>query len=640
MTSKSPTTTRTTTSTSTSTFMSAARTRTAARGVLSMAAVRPRMVLLVVAAAAAAVGVAAHPHHHDGPADDTVPIDSVLWIHMLVQAFTWIILFPLTMVLGLVRHRLHVPLSALSLLLTTGGYFLGHGHKGRSFPQSAHGTLASLMIFYLAAQTVLGIYLKLHLRWRLERFVRPTVLVVHGLLGRGFPVVGWVQCLFGVITLRSWCLGGHLGQCLAHHIMGSAFQGYAVIMLIMMKAAVGWLHRRGHSQEWFDSWVIFVWGWVNALTEHQGGKWTHKDLQHTMMGVLWIFGGAVGIWLSRGGRRSVFPGLMLIFTGWAMSSHAQVLMISTMVHALFGYVLMAAGLARIIEICFVLQDGPTGHIPPQPTRQRRRNAAVSAQTSHTEGEEEVGEGEEAEILPPDENNRLHSSHRDERTGAVRYERSAWFEVKTFQYLPPYLLTAAGMLFISATDEELRWADGQGVDAVTWGLIDFSISLGLFLWFNVLIDLYVSMGGYRGQAAGGPQSSILPSGQLEQGGGSARNGERGESDYVPLLSRRSESISATPIPPAGRIGANNAGPAKGPHRRGILANGRSSSTAAAASSQGDRTEKEAVLGNGNGAQAHVLFAESDEENDEEGEGEDPFDDEEGDSADRPRLLARR
>lgn len=57
--------------------------------------------------------------------------------------------------------------------------------------------------------------------------------------------------------------------------------------------------------------------------------------------------------------------------------------------------------------------------------------------------------------------------------------------------------------MSATDEELRWADGQGastsaltsspitslpilflptgVDHITWGLIDFSLSFIIFLW---------------------------------------------------------------------------------------------------------------------------------------------------------------
>src|SRR6266851_5909666 len=36
-----------------------------------------------------------------------------------------------------------------------------------------------------------------------------------------------------------------------------------------------------------------------------------------------------------------------------MSDHAQALMLSTKVHAVFGYTLMLAGLARLIEFCFV-----------------------------------------------------------------------------------------------------------------------------------------------------------------------------------------------------------------------------------------------------------------------------------------------
>ncbi len=35
-----------------------------------------------------------------------------------------------------------------------------------------------------------------------------------------------------------------------------------------------------------------------------------------------------------------------------MSEHAQALMISTRVHAIFGYTLIMAGVTRIIEVCF------------------------------------------------------------------------------------------------------------------------------------------------------------------------------------------------------------------------------------------------------------------------------------------------
>lgn len=44
----------------------------------------------------------------------------------------------------------------------------------------------------------------------------------------------------------------------------------------------------------------------------------------------------------------------IILTGFAMADHPQALMISTRVHAIFGYTLMLAGFARIVEVCFVM----------------------------------------------------------------------------------------------------------------------------------------------------------------------------------------------------------------------------------------------------------------------------------------------
>ena len=37
-----------------------------------------------------------------------------------------------------------------------------------------------------------------------------------------------------------------------------------------------------------------------------------------------------------------------------MSEHAQALELSTKVHAIFGLALMGAGLARIVEVCFIM----------------------------------------------------------------------------------------------------------------------------------------------------------------------------------------------------------------------------------------------------------------------------------------------
>lgn len=116
-------------------------------------------------------------------------------------------------------------------------------------------------------------------------------------------------------------------------------------------------------------------------------------------------------------------------TGWGMSAHEQALMISSKIHALFGYALIAAGVLRVVEICFVLNDQPS---------------------------------------PP---------------GTVRI----------FQMLPPYLLVLGGTLFMSATDEEMHNANDLGIDHVTYALFDFSLSFLIFLLITFLVHLYQNTG---------------------------------------------------------------------------------------------------------------------------------------------------
>lgn len=220
----------------------------------------------------------------------------------------------------------------------------------------------------LFSQVGLGIYLKLHLSRGLHGRIRRWIVLAHGVLGKALPVAAWVQILFGGIAALGFCRDDHLGQCLAHFIMGSAFIGYGILLLILLLVGQAWLRRTGRSQEFFDSAIIAAWGCVNTFTEHRWGQpWVHNDLQHTSMGIIWWCAGLLGLWLSRARdgspRRNLIPGMVVLLTGYAMSGHPQTLMISTMTHAVFGYTLMAAGLARMIEISFVLRDKPAGDEP-------------------------------------------------------------------------------------------------------------------------------------------------------------------------------------------------------------------------------------------------------------------------------------
>ena len=252
-------------------------------------------------------------------------------------------------------------MQTAGVIIAIVAYFLGHAHKGRQFAHNAHAVFATPISLLLAAQVLMGVFLKLHLERGILGRVRPAVVLAHGTAGKALPVAAWVQMLFGGIAAAGYCRGDHLGQCLAHFIMGSAFIAYGVLAAILLLVGQPWLRRTGRSQEFFDSLVITLWGCVNTFTEHRWGQpWRGNDLQHTSMGIVWWCAGLLGMWLSRARdgrpRRNLIPAVVIIMTGWAMSAHPQHLPLSAMVHTVFGYTLMAAGAARIIEISFVLRD--------------------------------------------------------------------------------------------------------------------------------------------------------------------------------------------------------------------------------------------------------------------------------------------
>ena len=40
-----------------------------------------------------------------------LPVDAILWIHIVLQATVWGVIFPIGMVLGITRSRWHIPLQ-------------------------------------------------------------------------------------------------------------------------------------------------------------------------------------------------------------------------------------------------------------------------------------------------------------------------------------------------------------------------------------------------------------------------------------------------------------------------------------------------------------------------------------------------
>ncbi|KAJ7614655.1 hypothetical protein DFH06DRAFT_1240565 [Mycena polygramma] len=407
----------------------------------------------------------ARGHEHDGElSEDELnrPTDAILWIHIFLQAAVWGVLFPIGMVLGITRSRWHVPVQSTGLVLTAGGYFLGHSHGGRMFLPSAHRTFASVLFVPIAAQVVLGVYLKLHIH---ERSIRPWAVRLHGVVGKAYPVLAWTQMLFGAIAYRGYCRDDYLGQCLAHYIMGTGFISYAVIMAIILLVGEAWVRRSGRSPEWWDSWVIMLWGIVNTFTEHRGNTWSVKDMQHSMLGVLWWAGGILGIFLARNNKRNVVPGIILILTGWAMSEHEQHLMLSTKVHAIFGITLMLAGVTRIMEVCFF--------------------SAPSKSSAEAVDDDNTSDHTLAEPSPrfPSASRYVHP---DVDSGKIAAGNA-------FRHLPAFLLVAAGVIFMSGTDEELEFVHANEMDHVTYLLIMYSIAFILYALIVFVIHLYATTG---------------------------------------------------------------------------------------------------------------------------------------------------
>lgn len=378
---------------------------------------------------------ARHEHHEampEGSYTTPDPIDGILWIHILLMMFTFGILFPIGMVLGLTRNRWHVPVQTLAGLLAITGYFIGHMHKGRQFDGgNVHSKFANWMMLVCIGQVAVGVILKLHLTKGFLSTIRKGLVRLHLVNAILFPILSWVQIGFGMITLEGFCHADHLGQCLAHGIMGSAFIFYGFLLVVMLYFGSSFLNRNNRSQEFYDSCMITAWGIVNTFTEHRWGQsWSHGDYQHTSMGIIWWCAGMAGILLSRNWstgepKRNHIPALVLIFTGWAMSEHHQNLMISTKVHAFFGMALMAAGFCRIIEVSFILKDKPS----------------------------------------------------DSKA------------IKSFQYLPPLLLVESGICFIGANEEQLELLNNIGVGHSSYLLVLSSCAFLLFLLVLSLVTLY-------------------------------------------------------------------------------------------------------------------------------------------------------
>ncbi|KAH6908915.1 hypothetical protein BKA70DRAFT_1279101 [Coprinopsis sp. MPI-PUGE-AT-0042] len=406
-------------------------------------------------------------------------MDSIIAVHIALQVLVWGVLFPVGMVLGLTRSRWHVPIQSAGYLLTIAGYVLGATRNDHGNLPGSQGPLAYILLGPITLQLVIGIYLQLRIN---VRSARPYVVRLHGIVGKIYPILAWIQMLAGAARLGGYCEGDAFDECLAHYGMGSSFIAYGVIMSIMFLAGETWVRRSGRSPDFYDSCVMTAVGMVNTFAYHERLTGDIHDMQHTTMGLVLWAGGILGILLSRNNKRSVVPSVILIIVGWSMGDHAQHLALSTKVHIMFGRTLIMAGITRIVEVCYFAPK-----FKPLPPSEPLTDDASS---EHTLAESSCS-------------STLGKRDEDEKADK-RAASEAW------RHLPPFLFVAAGILLMSATDDELEYATELKVDHVTYILIMFSFAFLLYALTVFLIHLYQTTGRHR-DAASTPSES--PSGPL-------------------------------------------------------------------------------------------------------------------------------
>ncbi|KAG0369060.1 hypothetical protein BGZ54_000427 [Gamsiella multidivaricata] len=391
--------------------------------------------------------------------------------------------------LGIRRSKYHVPWNTATFLIAMAGYFFGYGHHifedahdhddgdnngdgdhhdpgagmggmpgmrkrqagdtsaehyGWAWKTSAHGAMANLLLLLLFVQVGMGVYRKLtkaRPRLRLAWLSGSLPKNIHSYLGKAHLALAYIQIVLGFIRLVEACPGQAFGQCISHIVMGGSFWWYGGIYIAYLVGSFPGVSR----PEWYESVVMTVWGIINFSILHQWGtRWSHADLQHTSMGLLWVGGGMLSLVLESKFnplaqfiiRKNPIPSLLIILTGYGMGQHAQYYMFATVVHTFFGYCLILGGVCRLIQLAL--------RPPVSPMESSGIRNSVDDEDDITLEDDDLQDKSRTRHLGPD--------HSDNLPGLANGETpvSAFFG-----FLSALGVISAGLLFQVAHEEQLN-----------------------------------------------------------------------------------------------------------------------------------------------------------------------------------------
>ncbi|KAK5689537.1 hypothetical protein LTR97_012877 [Elasticomyces elasticus] len=199
---------------------------------------------------------------------------------------------------------------------------------------------------------------------RIVQYIRLVLMAT--VLPLGFAaIVSGLAIWFGIFRSR------HIFSGLAHCIKGGIFFFYGLLTFARYLGAfadVGWAwnvrpaHSTEHSRkgvvpsaEFTESFVICAYGASNVFLEHLNAtRWTHVDLEHVSITVLFFGGGLLGMvlessWVKRDSTSppsNPLPALTILLLGAMMSMHHQSSHLSAALHAQWGTLLCGFAFAR------------------------------------------------------------------------------------------------------------------------------------------------------------------------------------------------------------------------------------------------------------------------------------------------------
>ncbi|KAJ1803821.1 hypothetical protein LPJ75_005767 [Coemansia sp. RSA 2598] len=316
------------------------------------------------------------------------------------------------------------------------------------------------MLSLLLVQTAANLGFSTHMLKRSS--VSETLYRVVGLALLAFTYMAMV---LGGIRYLNLCTQGHLGQCISHFARGSALIIGSVVFLVFMRIFGPLMLEIRRPPEFYVSLIMMTVGLIGTFTEHNffqsagngQDNWSHKDLQHTMIGISWFAGGLLGVLMTARSHprfRTPIPSIIFIATGISMIIHQQDLVMSSYVHFFFGASQVLLGLTTICEITLVA----SGFVKDR--------------------------GE-----PP-----------------------------LFQYIPVFFMCASGMALMGANRDMVFFLVNSGIDISTYALVLLSFCFVIVLYFYLLVDLYHWLTGTapsKYSALGGDEDLDTTSGWLQR-----------------------------------------------------------------------------------------------------------------------------